>query len=105
MSIYATRLDIPDDEDTGTVIAYRGSHLQPNPADRPANTSVDTAHIPGFCVTGHPDQHDPWPVGEWLRLAVDGHGGHATVLIDETAARSLAADLVAWADTPKVAPQ
>jgi hypothetical protein len=89
--------------------------------ERPA--SVGVAHAPQWCVPGHydatadGDYGDGAPVGGWLRLdmvtwthnwktpeQVTGPPECHSVVLDEQAARSLAADLLAWADHEKVHP-
>ena len=90
--------------------------------ERPA--SVNLAHTPRWCVPGHREEDgygdygDGAPVGGWLRLdlttwthvyahpeQVAAHPETHSVVMDEQAARSLAADLLAWADHEKVHPR
>lgn len=116
MSIFASFPDIgsreDDDATDGTVLAYEGSHRYPGAADRHA--AVGLAIIPAWCVPGHdePEDYDSDDLGPWVRLDVstpnsDGNlrtSNAQMVLLSETAARALAAQLVAWADQPKVHP-
>lgn len=116
MSIFASYPDIGsrEDDDTtdGTVLAYEGSHRYPKPGDPHANVGLAT--IPAWCVPGRdePEDYDSDDVGPWVRLDVstpnsDGNlrtSNAQTVLLSEDAARALAAQLVAWADQPKVHP-
>lgn len=80
-------------------------------------SSVGIATIPVWCVPGHREEMDK-TVGPWVRLDVwtadhsftdggqfTGRYDTASVVMDETAARSLAADLLAWADREKAHPQ
>lgn len=82
--------------------------------EQPAH--VGLAHIPTWCVPGHRGDEegaDDYPLGQWVRLDVVTHdhedgkpvGGPwaHSVVMDEGAARQLAADLLKWADSPKVA--
>lgn len=92
--------------------------------------AVGLCHIAPWCVPGHDEDcarcktsHDHPEVGEWVRLTVsaedtlswwganeDGerprHVGpqSMSVVMDEAAARQLAADLLEWANMPKVRP-
>ena len=102
----------------GHVRSYMVSHHYPTTtgrAERPA--SIELAEIPPWCVPGHredPDYDDQR--GEWLRLEVNTveHDRNrvpdvlgpewASVVLDEAAARQLAADLLEWADRPKLHP-
>lgn len=117
MSIFASYPDIgsreDDDSTDGTVLAYEGSHRYPGAADRHA--TVGLASIPAWCVPGHDEPEDYVDydcVGPWVRLDVTTPNPHGdlrttnaqTVLLSETAARALAAQLVQWADQPKVHP-
>lgn len=85
--------------------------------EQPANVGISS--IPEWCVPGHVngEDNDYESVGEWVRLDVQtaehdsNKGGKSTgrydlacVVLDETAARALAADLLEWADRPKAAP-
>ena len=82
-------------------------------AERPA--SIDTAHVPDFCVPGHQDDNGNL-VGPWLRLTIwtQQHNWHApstvagpkdaSVVMDEDAVRALVADLTAWLDHERVYP-
>lgn len=80
--------------------------------------AVGVASMPVWCVPGHEDDYSDDTVGPWLRLEVASaqhswkDGGKPTglpegaaVVMDEEAARSLAADLLAWADRPKALPK
>lgn len=86
--------------------------------EQPAHVGIGS--IPYFCVPGWRDEDESdveeHTVGPWLRLDVvthvhdergqpTGQDTHAAVVMDEAAARLLAADLLAWADTPKVQPR
>ena len=79
--------------------------------ERPA--AVNISNVPIWCVPGHADDYSD-AVGTWVRLDVtfwDGYGDNAEgpwtrcVLLDEQAARSLATDLLAWADEDHVTPK
>lgn len=83
--------------------------------EQPAHVGIN--HCPVWCVPGHRDEYDDETVGEWVRLDVytaahDFHQGGkptgeydlASVVMDEAAARALAADLLEWADRPKAFP-
>lgn len=120
MSIWSSRDtigydDVPWMRPPGEVLTYADgySNHYPTPdVEKPA--SVGTAHIPSFCVPGHEDESDEdAPTGPWLRLHVstwdetssrpmiaDG----ATVILDVAAARSLAKDLLDWADSEHAQP-
>ncbi len=116
MSIFASFPDVGRGEDDyymdGTVLAYGGSHHYPKPAD--PHASIGLASIPAWCVPGHdePEDYDSDDAGPWVRLDVTTPTPEGdlrttdaqTVLLSETAARALAAQLVAWADQPKVHP-
>lgn len=83
--------------------------------------SVGIAHVAPWCVPGWEGREDDldYPqCGPWVRLDVVTHehtwedGGKPTgrdlfaaVVMDEAAARTLAADLLEWADREKVHPQ
>lgn len=78
--------------------------------------SVGLAHIAPWCVPGREDaDEDAGTVGPWVRLDVvtyDHERGIPTggpwahsVVMDEAAARTLAADLLRWADMPKITPE
>lgn len=101
-----------------------GSH------ELPAHVGI--CAIAPWCVPGHDEdgndgrcagcgeRHDHPEVGEWVRLTVAAPTAlswwhakderprrepmYAAVVMDEAAARQLAADLLAWADEPKVRP-
>ena len=96
--------------------------------------AVHLASIAPWCVPGHlyptPGgtvcetcrvEHDYPECGPWVRLDLDSPNAltwweleylprpkpapiHASVVLDEDAARALAANLIAWADRPKVYP-
>lgn len=105
MSIYSTRIELGGANWSGRVLPYGGPHVQPVAADD-VRAWVSTADIPAWCVPGHEAPDGGIGVGEWLRLGIDSvQLGESTVLLDETAARALAHDLLAWADLPKVAPR
>ncbi|MGZ6852492.1 MAG: hypothetical protein ACXVGC_00255 [Mycobacteriaceae bacterium] len=81
-------------------------------------TSVGLAHIAPWCVPGYEQGNEveiEHLVGPWVRLDVLTHeyrNGKPvepdpwchSVVMDEAAARQLAADLLTWADTPKAQP-
>jgi hypothetical protein len=78
-------------------------------------SSVVLSSIPAWCVPGHAGSEDFGVSGPWIRLDVnthehDEHGQptgarkHASVVIDVEAARSLAQDLLEWADGRHVYP-
>ena len=95
--------------------------------------AVELASIAPWCVPGHDTDanaggcrtchayHDYPECGPWVRLDLNSPHAltwwnpddlpnpqpapiHASVVLDEAAARALAANLVAWADRPKVHP-
>lgn len=102
----------------GQVRAYRDGFSNHYPDDTDAPGSIDLAWIPSWCVPGH-DEEDYSACGEWARLSIDCDGAmtwwvkegdeptpkpvHASVVLDVEAARSLAADLLEWADRPHLA--
>lgn len=102
-------------EQRGEVWSYAtgwSNHYPDRKVEQPSTICVAT--IPVWCVPGHWDEEEFETVGEWLRLDVHTaehdykSGGQPTsrynfesVVLDEEAARSLAADLLAWADRPK----
>jgi hypothetical protein len=82
--------------------------------EQPANVGI--SGMPAWCVPGHSDEYTD-DLGPWVRLDVQtcehdfaaggtptGRYDVASVVMDEAAARALAADLIAWADRPKVQP-
>lgn len=104
MSIYASSDDIgmDDDETTGTVLQYHGSHLYPDTDDHAA---IYLATIPGHCVPGHGD--DEWgPVGPFLRVSVapDGDMIATDVVLTVAGAFELRDALDSWLEQPKVLP-
>jgi hypothetical protein len=119
VSIYSSWPGIGQDEDTdafdGTVRAYLGSHHYP--LDGEPDAAVHVATIVPWCVPGHRETRveEIDGVAPWLRLALhtpddDGTGNRSmsnprTVALSEVAARALAAQLIEWADTPKVHPR
>ena len=127
MSIWCSREHIGNETDwpepgmPGVVASYAEgwSNHYPDPVAGPeSECGISTAHIPTWCVPGHEETagvDDERPFGEWLRLDVNGweHDFHnprvrpteqrlVSVVLDETAARSLAAELLAWADAEHV---
>lgn len=125
MSIWCSWEDIGYDTFTGErvrgeVRSYASGFSNHYPTtdgtyEQPAN--VGLAHIPVWCVPGHREEMDE-TVGPWVRLDVwtaehsfDGGGkptgkyDAASVVMDEAAARALAADLLSWADSPKAQPE
>lgn len=108
MSIYATRLVICDDPDSGmsAPIAYMGSHVR-IAEDAWRYGSVQTAHIPPWCAHGvnpdsfEGDEDDP-PI-PFLRLSVDSYDWRkpeqeaaADVVLDRDQVSALRDDLTAW---------
>lgn len=128
MSIWGSHGDIGWDYDEnkfdgGEVRAYANGWSNHYPsADVEAPASIGLADIPAYCVPGHDqsgenftcsgcgEYHDAYPErGEWVRLDIDSLGAlswpepiHASVVLDEQAARSLADALIAWAIRPVV---
>lgn len=115
--------------DRGRALSYAqgfSNHHPDETGEHEAPATIGVAHIAPWCVPGHFEDcdcggHDYPECGEWLRLSVDAPGAlswwtkpgedkprrepvHADVLLDEQAARALAADLLKWADMPKVRP-
>lgn len=109
MSIYCSRFTLSDDpysDDAGRCVAYPKNDLsQVDKPDWPAAV-VMTAHIPPWCVPGPhygvTDLDEPDGVAGWLRLSLGSGNDWVDVLIDTQAARGLAADLLDWADHPKL---
>lgn len=120
MSIWCSREHVGFDESEqrgGEVRSYAtgwSNHYPTPDVELPAH--VGLAHIPTWCVPGHAgeENEDDHPLGPWVRLdvvthdyenckAVGGPWAHSVVM-DEAAARQLAADLIAWADAPKADP-
>lgn len=112
--------DFPDRTEPrgGDVRSYASgwsNHYPTHDVELPAH--VGLAHIPTWCVPGHRDEEndDDFPLGPWVRLDVVTHdyeNGKAaggpwahSVVMDEGAARQLAADLIQWADSPKAQPR
>lgn len=115
-------------EQRGNVLTYAEGFSNHHPNhdgthERPA--SIGTAHTPPWCVPGHreafPDYDEHGTVGPWLRLDLhapealnfwrkDDNGNpaverlHASVVLDETAAKALMGDLMDWLMRPKVHP-
>jgi hypothetical protein len=106
----------------GVVVAYASgfSNHHPDYGDPPATVTV--AHIAPWCVPGHDEREVDEPeCGPWLRLDIDSPNAvtwwtkdgekptaepiHGSVVLDEAAARSLAADLLEWADRPHLTPR
>lgn len=90
------------------------NHYPTTDGDYEQRANVGISSIPVWCVPGH-DEHEDYDLrGEWVRLDVYtrehdfSRGGKPTqtmvsaaVVMDEAAARALAADLLAWADQPE----
>jgi hypothetical protein len=117
---YDTEVGEPTTASRGEVRSYAegfSNHYPDDQIERPS--SINVAHIPRWCVPGHRDDSDEdycdgAPVGDWCRLDVTTWDGNYkdpkgpwchSVVLDETAARSLAADLLAWAEREKVHPE
>ena len=103
MSIYASTL-IYDHEYTGepgsSPLAYRGSHLWPDAADRGGNFGL--AEIPGYVTRGgrvlDDSGHRVWP---WLRVSLIGVAddeNRDSVLLDADQVRQLRDMLTDWLD-------
>ncbi len=115
MSIFAGMDTIGEDCDgnrTGEVLEYVGSPRHPDGTQQPG--TIDLSVIPDHCVPGH-DNAQCEATGEWVRLSLvttyDDNGvgpwiaKGGTALLNVQAARDLAARLIAWADSPHVAPK
>ena len=123
MSIWSSRTDIgaydlPGEEDKppGEVRSYAegwSNHYPTDDVEKPA--FVGTASIPPWCVPGHFDDpaSEDMATGPWLRLHVatwnEDYGmpmiaNGATVILDVEAARSLAAELLSWAEERHIEP-
>lgn len=106
MSIYSSDYEVGLDEEhpTGDVLAYRGSHIFPEPDD--VRAAVFLSSIPGHCVPGGPvDDFDH--VGGFLRLDVMQNVDmliDATVVLTVAGATLLRDQLTAWLDRPKREP-
>lgn len=104
VSIYCSRVTLGFDHLTGK----RRGHVAAYPQNKLARVedpdwpdgNVDTAHIPVWCVPGHEGDFDE-RVAKWLRMSLSTAGVHASVLLDEKAARALIKDLQAWLELPK----
>jgi hypothetical protein len=132
MSIWVSHNDVGHDawaDDTepqprgGEVRAYAAGWSNHYPTtDVEAPASVGLAHIAPWCVPGWRDDGVDYPeCGPWVRLSVDSDAAltwwtkdgvkptaapiHASVVLDEGAARQLADDLLAWLARPKVHPR
>lgn len=93
MSIYVSRVEVEG-------VEYPDNDYEAIPRMRPA--VVHTAHIPGFCTPGNREQTEDEPMAPWLRVSIQTPGAWVDVLLNEEAAGALAADLTAWARTPKL---
>ena len=109
MSIYCSRITVGRDpwESPSTQKGKVFTHPQNNLRllDLPVwpEGSIHLAHIPAWCVPGHETEEENYDeIAPWLRLSVDAGGGYLDVVLNEDAARALAADLVEWANYPKV---
>jgi hypothetical protein len=104
MSIYAStdEIGMTDEETTGTVLQYHGSHIYPTTDDHAA---IYLATIPGHCVPGHID--DEWgPVGPFLRVSIAPEGLMIAtdVLLTVAGAFELRNALDSWLEQPKSLP-
>lgn len=104
----------------GEVLSYAegfSNHYPTRDREYEQRANVNINHIPAWCVPGHRDDFSDRLIGEWTRLDIftaehDFHQGgkpngqyiSASVVMDEAAARALAADLLEWADRPKAYP-
>ena len=106
MSIYCTRTWIgeepgePHERGAGRVITYPDNDLSQVKDGWPP-AIVHTDHIPAWCDWPRGSYGEFEEVAPWLRLGICDNGTTLAVLIDEKAARTLAADLNAWARLPK----
>ena len=119
-----TRTEVVQTAERGDVRAYAdgwSNHYPTDGFDDPT-ALVAIAHIPAWCVPGRRETHmsEYDEVAPWVRLDVHADGAltwwtdggekpepapaHASVVLDEEAARSLRDDLTQWLDTPKVQP-
>lgn len=101
----------------GTVISYAtgwSSHYPSTDGTVEQPAQVHLAHIPSWCVPGHKDSDAEDISGPWARLWIETtshdregrpteHRLSAAVCLDEAAARTLAHELLAWADEKHVA--
>lgn len=102
----------------GVVLSYAegfSNHYPETGGSFEQPSAVVLSSIPAWCVPGHTGSEDFGVSGPWLRLDVntaehDEHGQptgarkHVSVVIDVEAARSLAQDLLEWADSRHVYP-
>lgn len=106
MSIYSSRVTVGHDafqrQDIGRVVAHPDNRLALVYGEHWPAGHVSTASIPPWCAPGHEEDWDGAECAPWLRLTVSAGGLYGDVLMDSGAARALAADLLAWADEPKV---
>lgn len=112
------RLKKPHHGDVRSYAEGFSNHYPTRAGDVELRANVGIAHIPVWCVPGHADDEtDDHVTGEWVRLDVytaehdwhnptspTGKWTSAAVVMDEEAARALAADLLEWADRPKAYP-
>jgi hypothetical protein len=86
----------------GRVVAHPQNRLALVDSENWPEGSIDTAHIPAWCVPGHQEDTGEFEhISEWMRLTFDVGGMHGNVLLDEKAVRALAADLTEWLAVPK----
>jgi len=98
MSIYSTRVILGDDDffvetGPGIVLQYSASHIYPD-TETHEQTSLETAHIPHFCMPGgyDLDDEDHLLYAPWMRLSLDG----VNVILDKEAVKLLKDDLEEW---------
>lgn len=106
----------------GSVRSYASgwsNHYPTNDDTVEMPSTISLAHIAPWCVPGHPDATETaaGECGDWLRLTVDTweHNWkaptsiigdlNASVVLDETAARTLRDQLTDWLARPKLTPK
>jgi hypothetical protein len=105
--------NVPERGEVRTYCNGWSNHYPTTTGEAERRANVGLSHIPVWCVPGHEDNDDEDEIGEWVRLdlftaehdfhnpTADPQYNGATVVMDEAAARALAADLLEWADRPK----
>lgn len=113
MSIYAHWCAIGEDEDfepNGEVLSYTRSSRFPDPALDKVG-AVNLSEIPPWCDPSVPEEDaEAYPPAEWLRLYVctwnekyerPMTSDEATVLLNESAVRTMVEQLSMWLDQRK----
>lgn len=109
--------NVPEGGEVRSYAVGYSNHYPTRDGEYEQRANVGLAHCPVWCVPGHGDDFDDEVIGEWVRLDVytaehdfnkggkpTGRYDLASVVMDEAAARALAADLLEWADRTKAYP-